>query len=77
MKWRQLMRSHHYDEAIRDLRQHLATNPDDMAAVDWMADALRAAGEYDEALLFFERLDTDRRRTKSPTFWRREPLGAG
>lgn len=64
MKWRDLIRSHGYAEAIRGLRRRLESNPDDMAAVDSMADALRANGDYGEALSFFERLDAHRRADK-------------
>jgi hypothetical protein len=64
MTWRELIWSHKYAEAIRDLRRHLASNPDDMVAVDWMADALRANGDYGEALPFFERLDANRKADK-------------
>jgi len=60
MKWRELIRSHRYAEAIRDLRRHLASNPEDMVAVAWMADALRANGQHSEALSFFERLAAHR-----------------
>jgi tetratricopeptide (TPR) repeat protein len=64
MKWRELIWSHKYADAIRDLRRHLANSPDDMAAVGWMADALRATGDYREALVFFERLAEHRRQDK-------------
>jgi tetratricopeptide (TPR) repeat protein len=64
MKWQELIRSHEYAEAIHYLQRHLAANPGDMAAVSGMARALRAAGEYDEALSFFERLATHRRQDK-------------
>lgn len=67
MKWRELIRSHRYAKAIRDLRRHLASNPEDMVAVAWMADALRANGQHSEALSFFERLAAHEVRTKSPT----------
>jgi hypothetical protein len=36
-----------------------------MAAAGWMADALRAAGEYAEALSLFERLDAHRKDDKA------------
>jgi cytochrome c-type biogenesis protein CcmH/NrfG len=64
MNWGELVWSHKYADAIRDLRRHLASNPDDIVAVDWMADALRGAGEYHEALAMFERLDAHRRADK-------------
>lgn len=56
MKPRELIRSHRYAEAIADLRQILANNPEDRAAVEGMAKALRANEEYAEAFLFFQRL---------------------
>jgi len=62
--WRELMRSHRYVEAVQDMRRQLASNPNDMAAVGVLASALRAAGEYREALPLFERLDADRRADK-------------
>jgi tetratricopeptide (TPR) repeat protein len=64
MNWRELVWSHKYAEAIADLRRHLASNPTDMAAVGWMADTLRAAGEYAEALSLFEQLDAHERQDK-------------
>ena len=56
MKVPELIRSHRYAEAIAELEHDLEKNPEDMAAVEGMAKALRAKGEYKEALLFFERL---------------------
>jgi hypothetical protein len=46
------------------MRRQLETNPGDMAAVSGMARALRAIGEYSEALPFYERLDADRKADK-------------
>jgi hypothetical protein len=64
MKWRELIWSHKYADAIHDLRRHLQSNPADMAATGWMANALRAAGDYREALVFFERRAEYRRQDK-------------
>lgn len=60
-----LMRSHRYAEAIVDLRRQLATNPEDIAAVEGMAKALRANGDYAEALSFFGRLATHRKEDRA------------
>jgi tetratricopeptide (TPR) repeat protein len=65
MKVQELMRSHRYGEAIADLRRELASNPEDMASVEGMAKALRAKGEYAEALSFFGRLATHRKEDKT------------
>jgi len=56
MKASELIRSHRYVEAIAELKRDLDKNPEDMAAVEGMAKALRAKGENKEALLFFDRL---------------------
>jgi tetratricopeptide (TPR) repeat protein len=64
MNVQELMRSHRYADAIADLRRDLANNPDDMLAVAWMAEALRANGEYEEALPFFKRLEAHRKEDK-------------
>lgn len=64
MKVRELIWSRKYADAIVQLQQTLVDNPDDMAAVEGMAYALRAKGEYAEALHFFERLETHRREDK-------------
>lgn len=61
MTVQELMWSHRYTEAVTDLRQHLAKNPEDRLAIEWMAQALRALGEYGESLLHFERLSGFRR----------------
>ncbi len=58
------MRSHKYAEAIAKLRRDLANNPEDMAAIEGIAKALRANGEYGEALLSFERLATHSKENK-------------
>jgi hypothetical protein len=65
MKWSELIWSHKYADAIRDLRRHLANSPDDTPAVGWMAYALPAAGDYREALVFFEQRAEHRRRDKA------------
>jgi hypothetical protein len=64
MKVQELIRSHRYAEAIAKLRGDLAINPEDMAAVEGMAEALRANGEDAEALSFFERLATHSKEDK-------------
>ena len=64
MTVRELIRSHRYAEAIAQLQQALVNNPEDIAVVEEMAYALRAKGEYAEALLFFERLAIHRREDK-------------
>jgi tetratricopeptide (TPR) repeat protein len=56
MKVPELIRSHRYAQAIAELQQDLEKNPEDMVAVEGMAKALRANGDYKKALLFFERL---------------------
>jgi tetratricopeptide (TPR) repeat protein len=61
MNVQELMRSHRYAEAIANLGRDLANNPDDMLAIERMANALRANGEYEEALSFFERLQPHRK----------------
>jgi hypothetical protein len=55
------MRSHRYTDAVADLRRDLANNPEDMVAVEGMAKALRTAGEYREAISYFERLAAHRK----------------
>lgn len=65
MKAQELMRSHRYAEAIADLRRDLANNPENMAAVEGMAKALRANEEYEEALIFFGRLVAHRKEDKT------------
>jgi tetratricopeptide (TPR) repeat protein len=60
MKVQELIRLGRYSEAIADLREYLARNPEDMAAIEDMALALRAKGEYEKSLSFFKRLATQR-----------------
>lgn len=50
------MLAHEYDKVIEDARRQLTLNPEDRAAIGWMSDALRAKGDYREALRCFERL---------------------
>ena len=57
MKVRDLIWSHRYAEAIAQLEPELAKNPKNIIAVEGMAKALRAKGEYRAALPFFERLE--------------------
>jgi tetratricopeptide (TPR) repeat protein len=60
MKVQELVKLGRYSEAIADLKRDLARNPEDMTAVEGMALALRAKGEYEESLSFFKRLATQR-----------------
>jgi hypothetical protein len=64
MTWKALMRSRKYAEAIPDLRQHLSRNPNDVAAIEAIAKALRVNGEHNEALSFYERRAALRRQDK-------------
>ena len=64
MKWQELMRSRRYADAVPDLRQYLANSPDDIGAQQAMAKALRATGQYREALSFYERIAAHRRQDK-------------
>jgi tetratricopeptide (TPR) repeat protein len=64
MNWQRLIKAHKYAEAISYLQTQLASHPEDMAVVGGMARALRAAGRYQEAQTFFERLAAHRRRDK-------------
>jgi tetratricopeptide (TPR) repeat protein len=64
MKWQELMRSRRYADAVPDLRQYLANSPDDIGAQQAMAKALRATGQYREALSFYERIAAHRRQEK-------------
>jgi tetratricopeptide (TPR) repeat protein len=61
MKAHELLSARKYTDAIIEYRRALAKNPDDMGAVEGIAEALRAEGEYRESLSFFERLQTQRR----------------
>ena len=56
MTVKELLWSHRYAEAITELQCTLENNPEDPAAIEGMAKALRGKGEYREALSFFERL---------------------
>jgi hypothetical protein len=64
MKWQQLMQSGRYAEAIPELQEYLGKNPNDIAAVECMAEALRAIGKYGEALPFFQKLAAHRQHDK-------------
>jgi hypothetical protein len=57
----ELFRSHRYKEAIEEHRLALANNRDDIAAIEGMAEALLAEGEYWESLSYFERLLVQRK----------------
>jgi hypothetical protein len=54
MTWKALMRSRKYAEAIPHLQQYLSRNPDDVAAMEAIAKALRINGEHSDALSFYE-----------------------
>jgi lipoprotein NlpI len=60
MKLEELIKLGRYSEAIADLQQDLARNPEDLAAIEGMALALRAKGEYEKSLSFFNCLATQR-----------------
>jgi tetratricopeptide (TPR) repeat protein len=64
MKTQDLMQSHKYDEVIAESRQRLTANPEDKAAMGWMADALQAKGAYRETIEWLERLDSLRSEDK-------------
>jgi tetratricopeptide (TPR) repeat protein len=61
MTYLDLMKTHRYDEVISGARQQLVGYPDDQAAIGRLAGALRAKGEYQEAIGWLERLDTLRK----------------
>jgi tetratricopeptide (TPR) repeat protein len=67
MTWQELIKEGRYSRAIADLRRYLARDPDDLAAVEGMAFVLRAKGEYQEALSFFERLSSQRKMDETAT----------
>jgi len=56
MSVKELIWSHKYAEAIAELQTALEKNPQDLVAIEGMANALRGQGEYREALSFFNRL---------------------
>jgi tetratricopeptide (TPR) repeat protein len=64
MKTHELMQSHKYDEVIAESRQRLTANPEDLAAIGWMAHALQAKGAYREAIEWLERGDSIRSKDK-------------
>lgn len=71
MTARELIWSHRYADAITKLKNDLDRHPKDEASVQMMAIALRANGDYAEALSFFERAalcdrEDDRRNTIAP-----------
>jgi hypothetical protein len=59
-----LLRSHRYDEAIVQCERGLASKPDDITLAAILASALRAKGEYEKALPFFELVDQHERRDR-------------
>jgi tetratricopeptide (TPR) repeat protein len=71
MTYLDLMEEHKYDEVIGAARLQLAGNSDDLAAIARLADALRAKGEYLEAIKWLERLDA--LRTEDEAFNRAAP----
>jgi hypothetical protein len=65
MKWQELVQSEKYAEAIPDLRRYLGSNPNDIVAIEAMANALRVNGEHGEALVFYERRAALRKEDKA------------
>jgi hypothetical protein len=57
MTYLDLMKTHRYDDVITEAGQQLVVHPDDRAAIGRLAGALRAKGEYQEAIGWLERLD--------------------
>ena len=51
------MRSEEHDEVIAQYRERLVANPADKGAIGSLAGALRAKGDYQEAVHWLERLD--------------------
>lgn len=56
MSAQKLLQAHKYTEAIAEFQQCLALNPNDIGAVDGLASAFRAVGNYRAALPLFERV---------------------
>jgi tetratricopeptide (TPR) repeat protein len=56
------MQSNKYDEVVVQSRQRILANPEDGDAIYSLASALRAQGEYHEAVQWLERLDILRKR---------------
>ena len=59
-----LLRSHKYAESVAECRRRLSANPNDFAAVDIMASALRALEKYQEALPLFQRAGAHEKESK-------------
>jgi hypothetical protein len=64
MTVKELLWSHRYGEAIVEFQRVIRDEPENMAALEGMAKALRGKGEYREALSFFERLAMHEREDK-------------
>jgi hypothetical protein len=64
MKMQDLMSAREYDAIIVDSRRQLEANPEDRAAVAWMASAFQAKGDYRHAIDWLERLDLLRSKDK-------------
>ena len=64
MKMQDLMSAREYDAIIVDSRRRLEANPEDRAAVAWMASAFQAKGDYRHAIDWLERLDLLRSKDK-------------
>jgi tetratricopeptide (TPR) repeat protein len=60
-----MLMAHKYMEVALECRMTLEKNPDDIVAVEGLAKALRAKGEYTESLSFFERLAVLRHKDKT------------
>jgi hypothetical protein len=56
MSAQKLLQAHKYAEAITECRRRLAIDPTDIGAIDTMAAALTAVGNYGDALPLFERV---------------------
>jgi tetratricopeptide (TPR) repeat protein len=59
-----LLRTHRYAESISVCQKILVAKPNDIAAVDIMADSLRAIGRYADALPLFERVGAEEKACK-------------
>ena len=64
MKLQDLMSAHKYDEVIVDSRRQLKADPENRAAMAWIADALQAKGALLETIEWLERLDSLRSNDK-------------
>jgi tetratricopeptide (TPR) repeat protein len=64
MNVHEMLMAHKYMEVTLECQMALEKNPDDIVAIEGLAKALRAKGEYAESLSFFERLAALRHRDK-------------